>query len=563
MLQADATPAVYVLEQSFAESGRTLRRFGLLARFRAEDPERRVILPHEHTRAAAKEDRWRVLLATKANFSPIFLMFPDPAAAFADARARGDRPAGRSRSTPTTAASATGCGASRSRGLVGRFQALLGGVKSYIADGHHRHATALRYRDAVGPDGAWTLGYFTPIEASGARSCSRTTGSCPRGRRSTRRRSACRAGSGSRGSRTSPRRSSAVAASPAPYAFALAEPGKGALVVEAEPGSERLLSPEAPACLRALDTYFLHHAVLGPLLGVPDAAVSYVHSQAEAEEALAKGACRLAVLMRATPVRADRGRGRRGGVDAGQEHVLPPEAPLGPRHPPARRLTETAMSLPLPPFFDPAAASRVYRVPYQERAAEARAWAAAHGIRPAVEDTRRTALLLIDVQNTFCLPEFELFVGGRSGRGAIEDCERIAAFLYRNLDRITQVVVTLDTHTAAQIFHPLFWVGPDGAHPAPHTVITLADVEGGRWRVNPALAAGRRPPRGLRRRGLGRGTTRAASPRAASTRSSSGPTTRWWAGSATRWSRPWRRPSSSTRSPGSRRRGWRSRGGTP
>ena len=146
------------------------------------------------------------------------------------------------------------------------------------------------------------------------------------------------------------------------------------------------------------------------------------------------------------------------------------------------------MSLPLPPFFDPAAASRVYRVPYQERAAEAREWAATHGIRPALEDAQRTALLLIDVQNTFCVPDFELFVGGRSGRGAVEDCERIAAFLYRNLDRITQVVATLDTHTAAQIFHPLFWVDATGAHPAPHTVITLADVESGRWRVNPALA---------------------------------------------------------------------------
>jgi nicotinamidase-related amidase len=141
------------------------------------------------------------------------------------------------------------------------------------------------------------------------------------------------------------------------------------------------------------------------------------------------------------------------------------------------------MSLSLPPFFDPAAVGRVYRVPYQ-----AREWTTAHGVRPAVEDARRAALLLVDVQNTFCLPEFELFVGGRSGRGATEDCERIASFLYRNLDRITQVVVTLDTHTAAQIFHPIFWVGGDGAHPAPHTVITLADVEGGKWRVNPALA---------------------------------------------------------------------------
>ncbi len=146
------------------------------------------------------------------------------------------------------------------------------------------------------------------------------------------------------------------------------------------------------------------------------------------------------------------------------------------------------MSLPLPPFYDPAAASRVYRVPYQVRAEQAREWAIANRIRPAGEDARRVALLLVDVQNTFCLPEFELFVAGRSGRGAIEDSERIAAFLYRNLDVVTQIVVTLDTHTAAQIFHPLFWVDEAGEHPAPHTVISLADVESGRWRVNPDLA---------------------------------------------------------------------------
>jgi nicotinamidase-related amidase len=155
------------------------------------------------------------------------------------------------------------------------------------------------------------------------------------------------------------------------------------------------------------------------------------------------------------------------------------------------------LSLPLPPFFDPAASGRVHRVPYQERAASAREWAAAHGARPAVEDARRTALLLVDVQNTFCLPEFELFVGGRSGRGAVEDCERIASFLYRNLDRITQVVATLDTHTAAQIFHPIFWVDRDGAHPTPHTVITLEDVESSRWRVNPALASAVAPRPGF------------------------------------------------------------------
>jgi uncharacterized protein (DUF1015 family) len=42
--------------------------------------------------------------------------------------------------------------------------------------------------------------------------------------------------------------------------------------------------------------------VLGTLLSVPSRAVSFVHSLAEAEEALGKGACRLAVLLRGTPV---------------------------------------------------------------------------------------------------------------------------------------------------------------------------------------------------------------------------------------------------------------------
>jgi nicotinamidase-related amidase len=146
------------------------------------------------------------------------------------------------------------------------------------------------------------------------------------------------------------------------------------------------------------------------------------------------------------------------------------------------------MELPLPPFFDPAAAGRVFRVPYQERAEQARAWAERHAVRPALEDKRRVALLLVDVQNTFCLPEHELFVAGRSGRGAVDDCTKIAGFLYRNLGRITQVVATLDTHTAAQIFHPVFWVDSEGRHPAPHTVISVRDVESGRWRVNPQLA---------------------------------------------------------------------------
>ncbi len=145
-------------------------------------------------------------------------------------------------------------------------------------------------------------------------------------------------------------------------------------------------------------------------------------------------------------------------------------------------------TLPLPPHYDPERVGQVWRVPYQQRFADARAWAQTHHIRPAAEDEVRVALVLIDVQNTFCMPDFELFVAGRSGRGAVEDNQRLVAFIYRYLHRITHILATLDTHYPMQIFHPPFWVDDQGRHPEPFTMIRAEDVASGRWRFNPALA---------------------------------------------------------------------------
>ena len=146
--------------------------------------------------------------------------------------------------------------------------------------------------------------------------------------------------------------------------------------------------------------------------------------------------------------------------------------------------------LPLPGHFTPARVGEVWRVDYAARASDASAWARRHGIRPAMADTRRVCLLLVDCQNTFCIPGFELFVGGRSGTGAVDDNVRLCEFIYRNLGSLTEIVATLDTHTAIQIFHPVFWVNERGEHPAgAATVITVEDVERGAWRVNPAVAA--------------------------------------------------------------------------
>jgi nicotinamidase-related amidase len=145
------------------------------------------------------------------------------------------------------------------------------------------------------------------------------------------------------------------------------------------------------------------------------------------------------------------------------------------------------MTTPIPLHFDPATVGRIWRVPYQTRATEARAYAQAHNLSPAHTDKARVCLLAIDVQNTFCLPDFELFVGGRSGTGAVEDTRRLCEFVYRHLDVITEIVPTMDTHAATQIFHALFWVNSAGEHPDPMTSISFEDIEAGKWRVNPAV----------------------------------------------------------------------------
>ena len=143
--------------------------------------------------------------------------------------------------------------------------------------------------------------------------------------------------------------------------------------------------------------------------------------------------------------------------------------------------------LPLPPHAKPDAVGSVWRVPYQELAEAAAEWRMLHSLRPAAEDPRKICLIAVDVQNTFCIPGFELYVGGRSGTGAVDDNRRLSAFIYRNLARLSHIVPTMDTHRAMQIFHGIFLVDAAGRHPPPYTLVGAEDVAAGRWRVNPEV----------------------------------------------------------------------------
>ncbi|MEM5786039.1 MAG: hypothetical protein AAGU11_01895 [Syntrophobacteraceae bacterium] len=145
------------------------------------------------------------------------------------------------------------------------------------------------------------------------------------------------------------------------------------------------------------------------------------------------------------------------------------------------------MTLPVPDHFSPERVGEVWRVSYQQRAAEALQWAKRHRIAPASSDRTRIALLLVDVQNTFCIPGFELYVSGRSGTGAVDDNRRLCEFIYRNLHVITHVIPTMDTHQAMQIFHSVYLVNDKGEHPDPFSLITVEDIEQGRWKPNPSV----------------------------------------------------------------------------
>lgn len=143
--------------------------------------------------------------------------------------------------------------------------------------------------------------------------------------------------------------------------------------------------------------------------------------------------------------------------------------------------------LPVPSHFDPDKTGKVWKINYQELAEKAEKWAKLHNLRHSADDPFRICLVAIDLQNTFCIPGFELFVGGRSGKAAVDDNVNFCKFIYKNINAITEICPTMDTHQAMQIFHPIYLINNEGTHPSPFTLISLEDIINGVWKFNPAL----------------------------------------------------------------------------
>jgi nicotinamidase-related amidase len=97
----------------------------------------------------------------------------------------------------------------------------------------------------------------------------------------------------------------------------------------------------------------------------------------------------------------------------------------------------------------------------------------------AASDKFKVAVFGIDPQNSFVSKD-----GTLSVPGAVDDMKRTVEWIYSNVGRITKFIISLDTHTIHQVFHPSFWMGKDGKHPAPFTSISTRDISDGVWTPN-------------------------------------------------------------------------------
>lgn len=148
--------------------------------------------------------------------------------------------------------------------------------------------------------------------------------------------------------------------------------------------------------------------------------------------------------------------------------------------------------LSVPDFFDPRNAEDWGHRPDPQMLLNlAPEWRRKHDIKFSATDPKLgqvISLLVIDAQKDFTHPEGSLFVAGSSGRGAVDDNVRLCEFIYRNLNVITDVKVTLDSHGPYQIFFPEFWVDSDGRHPSANRTVSVDDVLSEDLVPNPAMA---------------------------------------------------------------------------
>ncbi len=169
VLIKDERPSIYLYIQKFKINGTMYERHGFVTLMRLESE----IYTHEKTLSKPKQDRFELMKACEGNMSPIFVLYDDekrciecititPSIHTLIAHLQeGDEEHFFYRITDEK--------------IITTVKKLLANQRVYIADGHHRYETAIRYRDYMvslhGRDEQasynYVLAYFTNISDNG------------------------------------------------------------------------------------------------------------------------------------------------------------------------------------------------------------------------------------------------------------------------------------------------------------------------------------------------------------------------------------------------------------
>jgi uncharacterized protein (DUF1015 family) len=153
VLTQDAAPALYVYHQQFEVEGQPFTRRGFMARVRLERFGEGKIYPHEETMPGPKADRLKLMHATVMNLSQIFGLFPDPGDAVQSRLEQAVL-----RSPPLQATDHLGVvnrlWSVTDAQVIAEVSRNLYDKPVFIADGHHRYETAVRYLEEKRQAGA-------------------------------------------------------------------------------------------------------------------------------------------------------------------------------------------------------------------------------------------------------------------------------------------------------------------------------------------------------------------------------------------------------------------------
>ena len=160
----------YIYEEEFEVEGIRKSFKGVIARVKLTEFSEGVVIPHENTLSAAKEDRFNLMCATGCNFSQVYCLFEDKDKKISDLLNTVNNTTTVNELTDNEGVTHRLWTLDSNCGLTDLFADKC----LYIADGHHRYETALRYRQYARDNGAaadaaseYVMMMLVPMESEG------------------------------------------------------------------------------------------------------------------------------------------------------------------------------------------------------------------------------------------------------------------------------------------------------------------------------------------------------------------------------------------------------------